>query len=353
MSIAGILRKLPLKSILVIALLIGVGLFYFVRVYSDQLLSRSLTLDNNLAAATAAYNFSFTVPASEMLGAVKFQICANDPLFSDPCVAPVGLNVAAATLSDQSGATGFAIETADTNANTLVITRSPASIAAPVVVSYTFSGIMNPTSQGSYYGRLQTFPGNDILAPENDHGGLAFSINSAVQISATVPPYLLFCGGLTIPAFDCDTASGDYINFGNFSSVSTSTAQSQLLAATNGPGGYQIQVYGSTMTSGNNIISPLTARDVSKPSTSQFGLNLTANQTPSVGADPQGPGVAAVTGEYAQPDWFKFSPGDTLAGVATSDSYRRFTVSYIVNTPNGQTPGVYVATLTYICLANF
>lgn len=338
---------------LVIAPLILVGLFFSSRVYSAELLDRSLMLGNNLPSASAQYQLQFTVQASEMLGSIKLQFCANDPLFSDPCTTPVGMDVTGAVIASQNGATGFTVSPTGTNANTLVISRAPASIASPVTLTYEFANIINPSSGGTYYGRLQTFPGSDTSAPENDHGGLAFSISNPVQISTTVPPYLLFCGGITIKGFDCGTASGNYVNFGNLTSAATSAAQTQLLAATNGQGGYQIQVYGSTMTSGNNVISPMTALDVSKPGTGQFGINLAANQTPQVGADVQGPGSATVASGYATPSWFQFSSGSAIAGVTTSDSYRQYTVSYIVNIPTGQTPGVYVATLTYVCLANF
>lgn len=266
---------------------------------------------------------------------------------------PSGLDVSGAVLSGQTGVTGFAIAPSGTDANTIVISRAPSSIASPTPATYTFSNITNPSATGTYYGRVQTFPGSDTSEPENEHGGLAFSISNPVQISTTVPPYLLFCAGVTIGGLDCGTASGDYINFGDFTSTATSTAESQLLTATNAASGFAIRAYGSTMTSGNNIINGLGARDVSRPGVSQFGLNLVANQNPAVGADPTGDGSAAVAADYDQSNFFKFNSGDILASNAGVDSYRKFTVSYIVNIPTGQTPGVYAATLTYICLANF
>lgn len=314
---------------------------------------RSLTLSSSLASAQATYLLTFTVPSPETLGAIKVQFCANDPLLSDPCEAPAGLDASAAVLSSQSGATGFTIDTGSSNANTLVLTRVPSGIASPVPSAYTFQNITNPSAAGSYYARVQTFPGTDTNAPENEHGGLAFSIDSAVQISTTVPPYLLFCSGVVISGFDCAAASGDYINLGNFAPTAASVAGSQLLTATNAPDGFTISIYGSTMTSGNNIIAALAARDVSRPGVGQFGLNLAANQNPAVGAAPAGSGSAAATSAYNQANFFKFQSGDVLASASSSDAYRKFTVSYIVNIPRGQTPGIYAATLTYVCLANF
>ena len=126
-----------------------------------------------------------------------------------------------------------------------------------------------------------------------------------------------------------------------------------MLLATNAQSGYNVQVYGSTLTSGNYLINAIPSPDVSRPGTSQFGMNLVANQTPAVGSDPQGPGSASVDAGYNQPNFFQFISGSTLASSPTGDNYRQFTLSYVVNTPSNQQVGVYVATLTFVSLANF
>ena len=347
------LSKLRLRLLVIVPLLI-VGLFYFLfsSAYGALLPQRSLLLSNDETSASVNYQLGFNLPASETLGSIKLQICANDPLFVDPCVAPAGFNIAAATLSAQSGETGFAILPSGTNANTVVLTRAPSATAATSVV-YTFGNVVNPSSEGSYYGRLQTFASSDASGAENDHGGLSFSINSPVQISTTVPPYLLFCAGVTISGYDCTTASGSYVNFGNLTSAATSSADTQMITATNAANGFTMRVYGTTMTSGNNVINAMAVPDVSRPGVSQFGLNLVANATPQVGQDPQGAGSAAPTIGYNQPDWFKFGSGDAILSAPTADDYKKLTASYILNIPTGQPVGVYATTLTYVCLANF
>ena len=347
----GTIRTVQLYRLGIVALLVVIGLFYFSRVYGDDLPLRSLLVSDNSVGATATYTLSFTVPNPETLGSIQLLICANDPLFQDPCTVPPGFDISHATLSSQSGETGFVISPG-TNANTLILTRVPVT-ASVGAVRYTLTGVINPSANGTYYGRLQTFASTDASGAENDHGGLAFSMNGPVSVHVTVPPYLLFCTGIIITGLRCDTASGNYINFGDFSSTTTSRAQSQMLLATNAQSGYGVQVYGSTLTSGNNIITALANRDVSRPGTSQFGLNLVANQTPSVGMDPAGPGSATPASAYDLPNWYKFSSGDTIASVAAADSYRQLTVSYMVNIPGSQPVGAYVATLTFVCLANF
>jgi hypothetical protein len=298
------------------------------------------------------YQLGFDIPNAETLGSVELEICANDPIFSDVCTMPTGFDISGAVLSDQSGVAGFTVLTSETNTNTLVLTRTPATTAGGNV-SFTLQSVINPATTGSYYGRAQTFASADASGIANDYGGLAFSISNPLVIKSTVPPYLLFCAGISITGFDCTTASGNYVNFGNFSSQSTSNAQTQLLTATNADTGFNMYVYGPTMTSGNNLINAMATDDVSRPGISQFGINLVANQTPLVGLNPIGPGVAAPTSSYDLANWFKFASGDVIASANQATDYTKLTASYIVNVPSNQTPGVYVTSLTYVCLANF
>ncbi len=260
--------------------------------------------------------------------------------------------MSAATLNSQVGEGGFVILPAGTNANTIVLTRVPLLTTATSVV-YELGNVINPSSSGSFFGRVQTFASIDASGLENAHGGMALSISAPVQISTYVPPYLLFCVGVTIAPFDCSTASGSYVNFGNLSEFAASSGTTQMLTATNAGNGYTLTVNGTTMVSGTNIIGALAASDVSRPGVSQFGLNLVANTTPNVGTNPQGTGTATPAPGYDVANFYKFNSGDVVATLSNTDEYRLFTSSYIVNIPHGQPVGVYVATLTYICLASF
>lgn len=340
------------RIILVVPCVIAGLLLFLAPVYGADLPQRSILISDNGASAIASYLLTFTLSSSETLGSIKLQFCSNDPILSDPCTAPSGFDASGAVLSAQGGETGFAIVGSASDANTLVIGRAP-SLALAGGVTYTFDTMTNPSTGGSFYARLQTFASNDASGPENDHGGLALSINGPINISTTVPPFLLFCGGVTITGLDCGSVSGDYINFGDINSHATSSAQSQLLTTTNAAFGYTISVNGPTMTSGNNVIDELTTADVARPGTPQFGMNLVANVTPTVGANPTGPGNAAPLSNYDQPDFFRYASGDSIATVNSADDYKKLTASYIINIPAGQPIGVYATTLTYICLANF
>lgn len=314
--------------------------------------SRSIQFSDSTPGATAAYKLKFSGQSGGTVGSVRVQFCANDPLVGSPCTAPAGFDISGATLTAQSGMTGFSIDTADTNANTLVLTRPPA-VGPAGGGTYELSGVVNPSSEGTFFARLETFASTDATGSDVDHGGLALATNGGVNISTYVPPYLLFCTGITIQPYDCSTAAGDYIDFGNFSTSHTSTGQTELLASTNADTGYNIRATGPTLTSGNNTIPALASPDVSRTGVSQFGINLRADNTPPTGSDPQGPGLGTVAAGYNSKDFYQFNSGDIIAGSPVPEDYRLYTVSYIVNVAKSQQPGVYVSTMTYICLANF
>lgn len=317
-----------------------------------SLYSKQLLMSDNVNGATAQHRLSFTLPSSSTYGSVEIQYCANSPLPELPCTVPGGFDISNAALTTQTGQTGFVIAPGATS-NRLVLSRTPAIAPAGSNASYTFSPVTNPSSPGSYYLRLRTFASADASGPEVFGGGIGISINNAISIRATVPPYLTFCTGITISGLNCATVNGDYLDFGELSSTATRSGTSQMLVSSNAQSGYNISVQGTTMTSGNNIIDALFTSDVSRPGTAQFGLNLAVNSTPSGGASPHGPGLAMPMPNYSVPNMYRFVSGETLVSTSGPDDVRVFTTAYVVNVPKTQAPGIYVTTITYICLGTF
>jgi hypothetical protein len=331
---------------------IVVGHFLTPPAYGALLGNRSMKLSSNDIGATTDYLLSFDLSTAGPLGSISIQFCANDPLPNDSCTVPGGFSDSAAILADQTGPGGFSIDTADSGVNKLILTRPQTNVPVSAA-SYHFTGITNPSSPGSYYVRVQTYASTNATGPGSDYGGIAIAIVNGLAISAEVPPYLIFCTGVTISDLNCATATGDYIDFGELSTSHASSGSSQMLVATNAKSGYVISVDGTTLTSGTNSIAALAPGDVSRPGTAQFGFNLRANTTPKGGVDPTGPGAGQPDPLYNQPDTYRFAPADTLVSNIAPDDVRQFTASYIVNVPPTQAPGVYVSTLTYICLATF
>ncbi len=336
-----------------IFIVLGALLFQYLYtpVYSAELGTRSLKMSDDRISVHSNYLVSITTATAGLLGSISIQFCSNDAIIGDPCTAPAGFDASSAELSTQTGVTGFAINAAST-VNEIILSRS--SVFTPVTqASYLFTGIQNPSSSGSYYARVQTYASNDASGTASDYGAMAFAILNSIGLSTTVPPYLIFCTGVTIPGLNCANATGDYIDFGELTNTHTATGTSQMLAATNANNGYAVTVYGTTMTSGNNVINALSNNDVSRPGIGQFGFNLRANSTPPSGTDPIGPGTGQPTAGYDQQNSYRFNSGDTVLSNSGPENYREYTASYLVNVSGGQAPGIYVTTLTYIALATF
>ncbi|HKU18708.1 MAG TPA: hypothetical protein VJP80_05540 [Candidatus Saccharimonadales bacterium] len=322
-----------------------------VRTSAADLEPRSITMSNSLAAQhNVTYNVTVGIATMATLGSIRIQFCSNTSLIDDSCIAPFGFDASGVTLSNQTGAMGFVVSTSSTS-NEIILTRPP-TLQAPLSASYTFANVTNPSNSGSFYARVLTYASSDASGAYTDAGGLALALDPSLAISTEVPPYLTFCLGETITNFDCATATEPFSDLGELTPTVTSAAQSQLMVATNAANGYSMWATGTTMTSGNNIIDPMTG-GISQKGASQFGLNLTVNTTPAVGQNPFGPGSGSVLAGYNQANHFKFLAGDALASSAVPDDKREYTVSYIVNTPANQPGGVYSTTLTYVCLANF
>lgn len=342
--------KLASSLVLVSLLLLGVRPLLF-HTSAATLPNRYIKMGSTTQGATTEYELGFEIATAATLGSIRFQFCSNSSIIGDACNAPVGLDMSTASLDSQTGETGFSIS-ALSDQNTIILTRTP-SLSVLVSSTYTLNNVVNPSATGSYFVRIETFASDDATGPNTDYGGLAFVINTNVNLNAVVPPFLLFCTAVTIAPYDCSTASGDYINLGILDSSASKSAQTQMLIATNAGGGYGVFVNGTTMSSGTDVIPPISSSDVSRPGTSQFGLNLVSNVSPNVGQNVLGPGVAAATNNYNDNNLFRFVNGDQIISSTTSDNYRLFTVSYLVNVANTQAPGTYVSTLTYICTATF
>lgn len=322
------------------------------KVYGAELTTRYLQVSSNVTGATnVTYKVGFNVVTSSLFGSVLIQFCSNDPFPQDVCDSPPGINVSNTSLVSQSGQTGFSILN-PTSSNQIILSRTPVS-ANSGPVSFVFNNISNPTVLGSYFVRIQTFSNQLATGSSIDYGGIAFNILNNLTINAEVPPFLLFCSAIKITNLNCADSSGNYINFGDFNSNNTASSSSQLLVGTNAKNGYTISVNGTGLISGNNVINNLTSSDVSRPGTSQFGINLVSNVSPQVGANPTGPGQGLPLNNYSKANFYTYNSGDNIASSSKPENYRQYTVSYIVNVSNTQAPGVYVSTINYICVANF
>ncbi|GAC1483654.1 MAG: hypothetical protein NVS1B7_8080 [Candidatus Saccharimonadales bacterium] len=340
---------------LLLALLVGVVptlLLISSSSYAADLSQRKIQLSSSKPLAPVTHSYSFNLATGGMLGSMIFEYCSNSPLFNSPCTVPAGLEVRGTpNPPGQTGATGFVVVSGST-ANKLVISRAPAmSVVGPV--SYTFTNIINPSSAAqTVFVRISTYASIDTSGFATDRGSVAFSTSGAVGVFSFVPPTLTSCTGLTVGP-RCTAVNGSLLNLGELSSSGPKTGTTQFSAATNDPYGYITYISGISMTSGNNVITPLSTPKASVAGTSQFGINLRANTNPAVGQNPTGVGTGIPSASYNTPNLFAFSSGDALISSSLPTDFNIFTISYVVNIANSQPPGQYNTTQTLITVVQF
>lgn len=322
--------------------------------YADGLTSRFDQLSDSRISVNATHLVGFDYTNnSTAVGSVVVEFCSNSPIYGLPCTVPAGIDVTSAVLSSQTGFGGFNISAADTTTNKLVINRAVSANPPAGASTYKFDNVLNPNANGTYFVRFSTHGSTNGSGPAIEYGGVVIYLASPLSVSSEVPPYLRFCVAVSIAGFDCSSATTFSLDFGEFSVASAKSGVSEAVVSTNAGLGYSVTLSGTTLTSGSNTISELNFPTPSIPGTSQFGLNLRANSSPSVGADAVGSGTGNASANYSIPNNFKFTSGDIIFSSASTSDFKKFTVSYITNISNSQAAGEYATTITYICLANF
>lgn len=334
---------------LILALALMLPLFDGGSAAAQNLLQKSVEIGDSRPSSVTTNEFKFTIPGYDNIGSVEFEYCTNSPFIATHCDAPDGLSTNSVNLTSQSGETGFSV--LSTTNNSITIAR-PSSATAAVPVSYRFDNIVNPEYPGkTVYVRISTFTSEDATGPRIDTGAVAFVTTNNLIVRGYVPPYLIFCVGVTV-SLDCSSSNGNFTSMGELSSSQPRATTSQFSGSTNDPNGYSVHLIGTTMTSGNNIIPGMTQLDVARPGNGQFGMNLRSNPAIGVGSEPDGPGTTAPTSTVGVQNQFYFN-NDIVALANTATDYKRFTATYMANVEPGQPPGIYSTTLTYIAVATF
>jgi hypothetical protein len=315
------------------------------------------------------YGFSFKPGTTGNIGAIKFQLC-DSPLEIDPCVntgTSLGFSFTSnsASIQSQSGISGFGVGSGTPPAPTVnafwVTNGTPQNITSSTTVTVTLQNVRNPSvANQQFYGRITTYSDSAGTA-EVDYGAVGISTAQTVTITGTMPESLSFCVGTS--GTDCTNMTGSTLDLGTFSPAATNSGTSLMSAGTNAGFGYAISVVAPIFASGANTISSMGTQSLNSSGcavsctdtigSSQFGVNLRANGTPSVGSNVTGLGGGTAFNGYSNVNTYRFFTGDEVASAAGPTKNNLYTTSYIVNVSPDQAAGLYTTTMTYICTATF
>jgi len=308
--------------------------------FAAQITSRSVTIGSSAPSAVTTYSFAFAVPTTTAVKSASFTLCTTA---SGTCTMPAGFSNTGVTLTGQPSGlgltTGWTVD--NTTAGTLALKNASNTTVSGSNQTVSFTGVTNPsTPNATFFVRISTFSDSGYATPI-DTGNVAGSTAGQVTVTAIVNESLVFTlAAVTIP-------------LGVLTTSTTGSGSTTMTASTNASSGYSISYTGTTLTSGANPITADTAAAASIQNTKQFGFNLVADTTPTIGAAVSGSGSGVPATGYGTANSFKFNSGDTVASASVPTNSNTYTASYIANIDGITPPGAYSTTLTYVATANF
>lgn len=320
-------------------------------------LSSSKTSDTNVA-----YDVYFTTAASYTVGSVVINIC-TDPFIGTTCTTPDATfdwNKNTNTIQTQTGITGLSIDTTNSTANSLVLTRTAGSIGASVAVHIelgngTSTGATNPSTLGTFYARIETHSAIDGSGSAQDAGGVALSTANQLTITAKVQETLTFC--VMTSGSNCAGASGTSLALGDGNGVLSSyttnyTGNATFSIASNAQSGVSVAMKGDTLTTGAFTISAsgssCTADDTTA-TVEQFGMRIstagavTAIAPYNCSASNHGFDTTATTSTY----------GDQIATTSGPNAETLTTMEFMAKAATTTEAGIYTTTLTFIATGTY
>jgi hypothetical protein len=147
-------------------------------------------------------------------------------------------------------------------------------------------------------------------------------------------------------------------NLGILSAENTATKTAIIKVRSYLSGGYILRVTGDSPKFGTHNLKTPAIPTASVPGLEQFGINIVANSSPSVGSNPiQAPGsgieLGKASGNYSLENMFMYLSGDTVAYSDTDSSQTDYTLSMIVNISNSTPAGHYFGDYAVVVIPAF
>jgi len=352
--------------------------------------SRSIKLSSSAQAATnTIYTLAFTTNSggvSASTAGLVVDICQNDPIIVDTCTAPTGFDWVKATLAlaNQSGITGWSVDTTNSTASKLILTRTASSIATATAFSIDLgtgaNGVTNPNNTNTtFYARVitydtaahaQAYTSTNLGTGSIDAGGIALSTTAQITITAKVQETLTFC---VYTGANCG-AGGTSVLLGDTNDVLSPSGpfvdkNTKYDVATNASSGVAIRIKGDTLKSGSFDVAAIGASAASSSAgTEQFGF--CTYQSTGSGLTPASPynnancstttqtaGTGSTGGNGTAQFAFDSANTNTTYGQVyankTAGASSTGVIAFIGNIATTTEAGSYTTTLTFIATGTY
>lgn len=145
------------------------------------------------------------------------------------------------------------------------------------------------------------------------------------------------------------------VDFGSLTASGPTTTTATFSVSNYTSYGYVVQILGTAPTNGSHTIQPLTTTSASQAGVDQFGINLVANTTPAVGANPDNGqfGFGAAAPNYGTANMYRFVTGETIATAPKSSGVTHYTMSYLINVESLTPGGKYTSNQTLIVTGTY
>jgi hypothetical protein len=332
--------------------------------------SRSISLSSSQPSATGVtYHVDLTADSGYSLRTILIDFCSNSPLAGQTCTAPTSFSVgtpAAANLLVNGGTPGGTWTPSSQNSGrTFVYTGSAsASVSAGDTISFDITSVTNPSTVGSFYGRIfmytsaspaYTATDTDVFA---ETGSVALSTANGIGFIFQVPEALEFC----VYKASCGDAPVVILGHGpstviDTSQIDTDTAKFSL--TTNAQGGVIVRAFGTppkipahtlnAINSGNGVQAAMTA------GTEAFGFKV----SPTTGSIAAATAYADTGGNDYTFDTAAMTPPSTTGATLTQQatpgivSNAVFTMTFGATAGNTTPAGTYSSSVILVATATF
>lgn len=181
----------------------------------------------------------------------------------------------------------------------------------------------------------------------------------AISGQAESDSYKVDAGAITPdePTLAFYVSSSD-VDLGALTTSLTSTGTASFSALNYTSFGYVVQAVGDAPDNGQHTLSNMSSPGPSAAGTEQFGINLVANSSPAIGANPvQYPdnsfGFGQANSGYNTADNFKYVPGEVIAQANQSSGRTDYTISFVANVSNNTPGGSYSGSQTLVLTGTY